>query len=66
MAEQQDLLPIIVPPGQSAAGASRPDQPLDERHLTYDHNPVPWWLSLVWISFLVLGSIYLIVNLSAE
>jgi hypothetical protein len=55
--------PIIVPRGRSAAEASRPETALDERYHTYESHPVPWWLSLVWISFLVFGAVYLVVNL---
>jgi hypothetical protein len=55
--------PIVAPPGRSAAEASHPDTPLDERYHIYDSNPVPWWLSLVWLSFFVFGVIYLILNL---
>lgn len=55
--------PIVVPQGRSAAGASHPNQELDQSNLRYDHNPVPWWLSLIWASFLTGGTIYLFVNL---
>lgn len=55
--------PIIASRGHSAAEASRPETTLDERYHTYESNPVPWWLSLVWVSFLVFGALYLVVNL---
>jgi hypothetical protein len=55
--------PIIALPSESAAAASRPDQPLDERYHAYEANPAPWWIGLVWIVFLVFGASYLIVNL---
>jgi len=56
-------VPILAPRGASAAEASRSDTRLDESYHIYDSNPVPWWLSLVWLSFFVFGVIYLIVNL---
>ncbi|MEW6268702.1 MAG: hypothetical protein AB1689_05320 [Thermodesulfobacteriota bacterium] len=59
-----DLGPIVAAPGESAAAASRPDQPLDDaRYHIYEANPAPWWIGLGWIAFLVFGAIYLIVNL---
>lgn len=64
MTEEKELGPIVVAQGRSAAGASHPEQILDEKHLTYHHNPVPWWLALIWVGFLIGGSVYLIVNLA--
>lgn len=55
--------PIIVGARQSAASASQPDQPLDDRYQAYESNPAPWWIGLLWICFLVGGATYLIVNL---
>lgn len=55
--------PIVAPAGASAAEASRPDQPLDERFHIYESNPAPWWVALMWLIFLVSGAAYLIVNL---
>jgi hypothetical protein len=56
--------PIIAAPGESAATASRPDQPLDdERYHIYQSNPAPWWVGLGWVAFLLFGATYLIVNL---
>ncbi|HXJ36861.1 MAG TPA: hypothetical protein VMS22_22725 [Candidatus Eisenbacteria bacterium] len=61
MAEQLD--PILAPPGASPAIASRPDTELDHRHHTYEANPAPWWMAIVWIVFLIGGAVYLVVNL---
>ena len=58
-----DLDPILAPRGTSAAGASRPDIPLDQRHHTYEANPAPWWVAVMWIVYLVGGATYLVVNL---
>jgi hypothetical protein len=55
--------PIVVTGGDSAASASRPDTELDVRYHAYESNPVPWWLSIVWLCFLVFGFVYLVVNL---
>jgi hypothetical protein len=55
--------PIVAPRGSSAAEASRPDTTLDERFHIYDSNPVPWWLTIIWLGYLVFGVTYLIINL---
>jgi hypothetical protein len=56
--------PILAPRGASPAEASQPNQPLDGEHFhTYESHPVPWWISLVWISFFAFGIIYLISNM---
>lgn len=55
--------PIVVPPGEPAAGASRPDQTLEPRFQTYESNPVPWWITLLWTSFFVFGVAYLLINM---
>jgi hypothetical protein len=55
--------PILAPRGTSAAKASSPETRLDESYHIYDSNPVPWWLTLVWLSFFVFGIGYLISNL---
>lgn len=55
--------PIVAGPAESAASASHPDQLLDDRYQTYESNPAPWWIGLLWIAFLVFGAAYLIVNL---
>jgi hypothetical protein len=56
--------PLLAPRGASPAEASRPDQALDaERYHTYESNPVPWWVTLIWVSFFVFGIVYLIRNL---
>jgi len=59
----EDLGPILAPPGASPAIASRPDTELDHRHHTYEANPAPWWIAVMWIAFLVGGATYLVVNL---
>ena len=59
--------PILAPPGASAAEASRPDQMLEDgRYHIYESNPVPWWLALIWLTFLICGATYLIVNLMRD
>lgn len=58
-----NLGPIVAPRGDSPALTSHPNQELDPRFQTYEANPVPWWVTVVWISFLAFGAIYLIVNL---
>jgi hypothetical protein len=55
--------PVLAPPGDSPARASRPDQELDHRFNIYEHNPAPWWVALVWLGFFCFGAAYLIVNL---
>lgn len=58
--------PIVVHPGEPPAGASKPDQALDPRFHTYESNPVPWWIAMLWATFLLFAAGYLIVNLIAE
>ena len=55
--------PISVPGATPSAEASHPENELDDRFHTYESNPVPWWLTVVWVSFLVFGFVYLIVSL---
>ena len=55
-------VPIVVPPGASAALASQPEGELDHAYHAYDANPAPWWVGLLWICFLVGGAIYLVQN----
>ena len=55
--------PILTPNGASPAEASRPDTELDETHHTYESNPAPWWIALLWLAFFIFGVVYLIVNL---
>jgi len=55
--------PILAPRGASPAKASNPETPLDESYHIYDSNPVPWWLTLVWLAFFAFGVSYLILNL---
>lgn len=56
-------LPIMAPPGASPALASDPLRELDHSHHAYEANPAPWWMAIVWITFLVGGAVYLVVNL---
>lgn len=56
--------PIIVPMGKSPAEASRPEQELDGAYNSYESNPAPWWIGLLWACFLIGGGIYLLINLS--
>ena len=61
-----DLIdPILAPAGDSPALASDPGQELDERYHAYESNPAPWWMAVVWVTFLVGGAIYLVHNLIA-
>lgn len=55
---------IVVSAGRSPAEASRPDQPLDGRWNTYESNPVPWWVTAIWLGFFAFGVTYLLVNLT--
>jgi hypothetical protein len=59
-----DLGPVMAPRGDSPAVASQPTQELDPRHQTYESHPVPWWVAVLWLAFLVGGATYLVVNLS--
>lgn len=38
----------------------KPDEP---SYHTYEANPVPWWIALLWVCFFVFGIAYLVVNL---
>jgi hypothetical protein len=58
--------PILAPSSASAAEASRPDTPLEGEYHIYESNPAPWWIALLWMSFLIFGIVYLIVNLIAR
>lgn len=59
-----DTLPILAPSGASAARASQPDTPLEcDRYHVYDANPVPWWVTTLWLAFFVFAFGYLLVNL---
>jgi hypothetical protein len=58
-----DVDPILAPPGASPAIASQPDQELDPAYNTYEANPAPWWIALLWIVFLTGGAVYLVRNL---
>ena len=61
--QQERGYPIVAARGASAAEASRPDTKLDESFHIYDSNPIPWWLTLVWLGYFAFGVIYLIINL---
>jgi hypothetical protein len=67
MVEQADIPrdrgPILAPSNASPAESSRPDTPLEGKYHIYESNPVPWWIALLWISFLIFGITYLILNL---
>lgn len=67
MDEHRNLLedpgPILAPHNASPAESSRPETPLDDGYHIYESNPVPWWIALMWISFLIFGITYLLVNL---
>jgi len=56
-------LPIVAPPGASPALASSPFRELDPVHQTYEANPAPWWVALMWLAYLIGGATYLVVNL---
>lgn len=59
-ATEPALGPIIAPPGASPALASRPDGALvDERFLHYEENPVPWWITTLWLGFFTFAALYL-------
>lgn len=55
--------PVLAPGNGSPAEASRPSVELDGRFHVYESNPAPWWIGLLWLSFLIGGAAYLIVNL---
>ena len=40
-----------------------PRRTLEERYHIYESNPAPWWIGLLWASYLIFGVTYLIVNL---
>ena len=59
-----DGAPVVAPRGTSPAAASDPARPLEDgRWHIYESNPVPWWVALVWLAFLLFGVTYLIRNL---
>ena len=55
--------PIMVSGKASAADASQPNTALESRFHSYESNPIPWWLTILWGSFLIFGLVYLVVNL---
>ncbi len=55
--------PIMVSGKASAADASQPHTALESRFHTYESNPIPWWLTVLWGSFLIFGLVYLVVSL---
>lgn len=59
----EDRGPILAPHSASPAESSRPETPLEGEYHIYESNPVPWWIALTWISFLIFGITYLLVNL---
>lgn len=58
-----DGAPVVAPRGTSPAAASDPARPIEDGWHIYESNPVPWWVALVWLAFLVFGVAYLIRNL---
>ena len=58
---REHVSPVLAPPGASPAEASRPERPLEEaRWHTYESNPIPWWVALVWLWFFGFGIVYLL------
>jgi hypothetical protein len=56
--------PVVAPRGASPAAASSPDAPLEDgRYHIYEPNPIPWWVVLVWLGFIVFALVYLITSL---
>jgi len=35
------------------------------RYHSYESNPVPWWIAVLWVAFFIFGAAYLIINLQA-
>jgi len=62
-ADVPNVRPIVAPPSAPPAEASHPDVKFDERYHAYEANPVPWWMTLIWLSFLIGGALYLIINM---
>jgi hypothetical protein len=56
--------PIKAPANASPALASHPEQTLDGRYNTYEPNPVPWYVTVLWLCFVVFGVSYLVLNLT--
>jgi len=64
--EEPGIGPIVVPGGSSAAEACHPNDTLEDGpYHIYESNPAPWWIALLWASFLIFGVTYLILNLLA-
>ena len=64
MTDEPGVGPIVAPRGEGAAAASRPENEFEEaRYNRYESHPVPWWISVLWISFFVFGVVYLVTNL---
>lgn len=38
-------------------------EPEDRSYHTYEPNPVPWWIALLWVAFFAFGIAYLVMNL---
>jgi hypothetical protein len=58
--------PVLAPRGSSPATASDPARDVEDGHYhIYEANPVPWWVALVWLSFIAFAIAYLIRNLMA-
>lgn len=59
-----DRAPLLAPRGASPASASDPARQVEDgRYHIYESNPVPWWVALVWVSFIAFAIVYLIRNL---
>jgi hypothetical protein len=57
----ENVGPVLAAPGASPAEASRPEPPLEDgRWHSYESNPVPWWVALVWLWFFAFGIVYLL------
>jgi hypothetical protein len=41
---------------------STDEQPTENYH-TYQSNPVPWWLALLWVAYFLFSVTYLVVNI---
>lgn len=58
---REDVGPVLAAPGASPADASRPELSLEDgRWHTYESNPIPWWVALVWLWFFAFGVVYLL------
>ncbi|MFQ5770555.1 MAG: hypothetical protein ACE5HX_08470 [bacterium] len=35
----------------------------EQNYHTYEPNPVPWWIVLMWIGYFIFGIVYILKNL---